>query len=670
MRRLAFPFLTGSTIHALVLVAVLGGCNKSSKDEVGPNSNAPYKSGQSASQSSTEARAGNIRKEDLLSSLRRGASETAKAESTNGDAAPSKSGSSVLVDNLDTNVSASPSIDSPIAKEGVGNAAPRPSTSQPPKNNAVGSTDPLQAFSNESADSKEPKSILNSDARILEPERVLRPVEDAPQEKWIREESLPFNTFELSFVADKPIGFTTRQIGFRSTTDTEVLRTEMTSTVRVNVGGVSNDQNMKLITQELLNGTLLRIDGELTIGDTRNEFSGVVEGNVLKMDSLSNGSRSKKNIPWENDFRGPFAIEQSLMRKTLEDDEVRILRHLDPMIGRLVETSLRSVSVGRSSTMLRGAVELREIAVSQRDGQQTIQSTIWVDDKGEILKSNHPNLKLRAFRVSQEATVEYQRLTALSKIDSFQMAVTLESPETRLAIEGADKRPSITFKIDGRDSDPFETVSRKSLQAIRSINARSAEITYFRTADDAGDAKVMERESVAPPQAAVIEDWIDPESPQWQQFKRTIWGERNIDGLSNHDKAVLIRDSLRQRWQVTPTNRRIGNLGNLITTLQGSVLEQSLVLGNLYRSFNIPTRLALGYKLVPAGDEYALVLTSWAEVFDGEKWYSVDPTETGLDAMPNRFKVLESYFQDTRFFEEIARVSKWGEGNTVEVQAP
>ena len=100
---------------------------------------------------------------------------------------------------------------------------------------------------------------------------------------------------------------------------------------------------------KMLYGTIETPEGEVLRLDTRtltsdNEIR--VYGDAIKgqMNLVMEGTRQRqeKTIPWNKDIRGPYAAEQSMARKPMEEDESRSLKMYIPDLNRVVEVTLKA----------------------------------------------------------------------------------------------------------------------------------------------------------------------------------------------------------------------------------------------------------------------------------------------------------------------------------------
>lgn len=493
------------------------------------------------------------------------------------------------------------------------------------------------------------------------------PREDDPSPPWINKSQLPSDAWEMTYLSERPVGYSHRHVRMNPGIEGDVVQIELTSETRVSLEGEVSMQRLNLTTYEKPNGELLRIEGSLEHGDTRNSFRGTVKENTLKLETRANDRVSETSLPWFDEYRGPFAIEQSLLRRPLEENEVRILRHLDPMLGQLVETRLESQKTERTPTLLNGTVELRRVSVVQREKEKAIESILWTDAKGVTLKTTFPGLNMRAFRVEEKATVDFTRISTLVTAPKVNISEKLLGDAASDLEDRMRVAYSQTFKVNNTDQDPFISVSRKSTQALKSIDARTAEVIVYRSVDPKETIRGIDREQTPPREALAETEWVDASNPNWNSFVESLMQGRDAKEMKAQDQAALLRDALRDEWTTLPFDRQIRKVESFLRSKRSNGVERALLLASVYRTMKIPSRLALGYRLELKKDEALWSPDAWVEYFDGSVWRSIDPAATDLDMSPNRLKISESYFEDTQLLEEMAKVLQWGKNAAIAI---
>lgn len=553
-----------------------------------------------------------------------------------------------------------------------GTIPPEPQTKQPdaPQNLDSADSSPLKNPPTSSGGANIPPvtesgSILKEGV-AKDPVEAIRPVIDEPSENWIDWKKLPLEIWELSFLGQRPVGTSSRIYQKSRGLDGDVIRVEMNSISRVSIAGKTSLQRLQLITQELPNGQILRLDGSLQVGDVNNRFSGIVADDQLRIDMNTGGRPLRTNITWLDDFRGPFAVEQSLLRRPMSQSEIRLVKNFDPMIGRMVEAELEYKGSSRSPTMIQGSIELQEISVTQRDGDQLVKSTLWTDSSGEPMKSYFPGLDIRVFRVTENESIDFTRqsewLVALVPILDIGSNEKSTSPvEKKMA-----QAETVSFRVVHNKEDPFVSLSRKTNQSIKSLDARSAQVTFHRTPEGV-QLEGIEAEEGPREEWTAATKWVDFKSNRWQAFRNSIVTPALRNGLSERAKAIALRDALCAAIKPWKGEQQIRTIETFLPDLSCNATEHALLLAHLLRDQGIPTRLALGYKVEESNENFIGVLDCWLEAYDGKHWFAIDESEVEEAVWAGRIKVQESDFKDSALYDELRSVASWAQGATIEV---
>ncbi len=124
---------------------------------------------------------------------------------------------------------------------------------------------------------------------------------------------------------------------------------------------------------------------------------------------IENGDqKQEKVIPWTPDTFGPYGAELSLSRKPIKPGEVRKVKTFIPDLNKIVEATL--TARGMEPVALGGGANRDLLRIDQEitfdDGKKApeMNSTLWVDEGGQILKSfTDSNGGMMTYRTTKEA---------------------------------------------------------------------------------------------------------------------------------------------------------------------------------------------------------------------------------------------------------------------------
>ncbi|MFM7974555.1 MAG: hypothetical protein ACKO8U_05720, partial [Pirellula sp.] len=150
-------------------------------------------------------------------------------------------------------------------------------------------------------------------------------------------------------------------------------------------------------TTEQVDGELLSITGRIDTEVGKREFRGEVQENTLKIEWTEGKVISTSVVPWESSYRGPFAIQQSLLREPIKPKEVRIVSYLDPFQMAFTESRLEAIA--ESETVDFEGANQKWLEIENRSVTQgkTSNAFLWLDPSGLIRKTYTPGIDRQTF---------------------------------------------------------------------------------------------------------------------------------------------------------------------------------------------------------------------------------------------------------------------------------
>ena len=151
------------------------------------------------------------------------------------------------------------------------------------------------------------------------------------------------------------------------------------------------------VTMKMMYGTIETPEGEVLRLDTRTLASDeemrvhgdAIKGQMKLIMETGAGARQEQTISWGKDVRGPYAAEQSMARKPMEEGETRSLKMYIPDLNRVVDFTFKA---GPTSEVALGDGSKRSlrkvVQTASLDGkpQQVLDAVLWVDSGGQVLK--------------------------------------------------------------------------------------------------------------------------------------------------------------------------------------------------------------------------------------------------------------------------------------------
>ena len=480
---------------------------------------------------------------------------------------------------------------------------------------------------------------------------------DDVNKPWISADQLPREIWEVQYIGNNPIGYMHRKVSVSKSSEFEI---EAESRTTVSLKGEPLVQRLKINTTETDTGALRRIEGSIEIGDNKQTF----EGNVNSIDGkmtlkgVNNGQATPVlTIGWNPDYRGPFAVDQSMLRRPLEPKETRKLKYFDPILGKVVEGKLKAADdFFKTPTMFVGSRDLLEVSNISTVGNDTMQALLWVDEKGEGYKSIMQSADIRSFRTEPIVAQILSSVFDLRAISS--KTIKLSGAVDRLMSNGTNI-VSQTFRITNSNNDPFKLFSDRTNQRKKSQNARTVDITVFRVGLNPNEMGGVELKKDNDDSSQVDTDFIPSKSPIIQEFARALVASQSkLDegNVSLFEKVKVCREELVKRIELKEFDNQIGSVVETTKSKQADCVEHALLFASVCRAMGIPTRIALGMIFNRNKEEPEMKFHAWIEFHDGERWVPSDSSDQQFPTSIDRIKVLESNFTDPNPYLDILKV--------------
>ena len=502
-------------------------------------------------------------------------------------------------------------------------------------------------------------SRVDVDQTMADKRSVIQPssrVDDA-NKPWISADQLPREIWEVQYIGNNPIGYMHRKVSVSKSSEFEI---EAESRTTVSLKGEPLVQRLKINTTETDTGALRRIEGSIEIGDNKQTF----EGNVNSIDGkmtlkgVNNGQATPVlTIGWNPDYRGPFAVDQSMLRRPLEPKETRKLKYFDPILGKVVEGKLKAADdFFKTPTMFVGSRDLLEVSNISTVGNETTQALLWVDEKGEGYKSIMQSADIRSFRTEPIVAQILSSVFDLRAISS--KTIKLSGAVDRL-MSNRTNIVSQTFRIKNSNNDPFKLFSDRTNQRKKSQNARTVDITVFRVGLNPNEMGGVELKKDNDDSSQVDTDFIPSKSPIIQEFARALVASQSkLDegNVSLFEKVKICREELVKRIELKEFDNQIGSVVETTKSKQADCVEHALLFASVCRAMGIPTRIALGMIFNRNKEEPEMKFHAWIEFHDGERWVPSDSSDQQFPTSIDRIKVLESNFTDPNPYLDILKV--------------
>lgn len=485
---------------------------------------------------------------------------------------------------------------------------------------------------------------------------------DNPSTKWIKTVKLPRDLWEVQYLGNAPVGFSHKTVAVQSVDSTK-YRHELDSRIRVLVKNVPQEQRIRITTVELGNGELERIEGELTVGPVKRTFEGKVRREVLSFTGEENGQRIDLQLEWKKEYRGPFAVEQSMLRKPLEPGELRRLTYLDPLQlfdpdpsrRKLIDGELDALDYIYTPTMNAGSQELLEVRCTGSIGGAISKSLLWVDKKGEGQKSLIQKNDILSFRSEPIAGQIFEACSNLRALPAVSIPL---SGDIQTYAGNSSNQDSVTFRIKHKkNADPFQIIKDHIGQEVKSKDPSTVDVTVYRKSRELDEILAL-NSAASNPNYLANSEFVPKDKATIQKLgKALIAADKSLSSdSSNREKAIACQRVIQKKVKLKDYDILIRPAPFVAKSGIGNCAEHATLLTSVCRSLDIPARIAMGVKFNGSKESPAMNFHTWVEILDGQKWIPIDSSQEELAASMDRVKIRDTDFNAANPYLEILEV--------------
>lgn len=477
--------------------------------------------------------------------------------------------------------------------------------------------------------------------------------------KWIAAEDLPRETWEVQYLGNSAVGFFHRTINVSKTLGSSYFRHEAESRIRVSLKGKSLEQRIRVMTIERDNGELVTVEGSLEMGLNKQSFKGNVSQDLLRLTGDDNGQPYSVNIEWRKDYRGPFAVDQSMLRRPLQPRETRKLKYFDPILRKIIDGRLEASDYIMTPTLFGGSKELLEVRNIGIYGENGSQSLLWVNNKGEGVKSYVQANDILSFRTEP---IVAQIIASIADLKAIEFVSIPLSGSVDQLTSSPSELSSIAFRISHRSEEPYRMFADRTGQRVRALDPKTVEVTVFKNGGELDPLLDNDFASKLDVGTLASSEFVPKDTPQVKKLAAALiasdetFSPNNASNASNTDKANTCRRELQKRISLKDFDKRLGTITNSLRSRQANCIEHALLLASTCRALDIPTRIALGVKFNRSTEAPAMTFHAWIEIRDGARWVPMDSTDDAFPTPLDRIKIRESNFNEANPYLDILNV--------------
>lgn len=449
-----------------------------------------------------------------------------------------------------------------------------------------------------------------------------------------RDLALPWETWHTYFVGGKKVGYVHVKSERDDTGDQPQVLTTLEEQMALRRGTSVLLQAIRQTSVEGFDGSVRSFEAELRVGPTRTRFVGQTSPGSLKVETIRGTERGADTLEWSESIRGVAGIQQSLLEKPIRVNEQRRLRVLAPIKNRVRDVELACRNIASISTLDGEVHDAYEVDVRMTvGGGEPLESTIWVDDDGRLLKSYTPSIDLVSIRSSREDANHVSEDASKRRL------------MTAIDIQGRLTEPAKAFRAGyvirpkkGVDPQSF-TFKPQVGQWFRQIEGGVIQLLVSRDPKESGRTDFVGLAVEPEPADSASNAIIDANAGSVQR----------LAGLSRATEARSISlDLTRTVKQLIADSDSTGGFATASQVASdgaGDCTERAVLLAAMLRARRIPARVVAGLAYAEPNDAPVMAYHMWTLAWIDDRWVPFDPS-TGSLAAADRIALVSSSLAD------------------------
>lgn len=431
------------------------------------------------------------------------------------------------------------------------------------------------------------------------------PEAEAEKNKLIEE------TWDAYSIQGAGVGYAHTTIASVTEARQELIRTRSQIHTSMKRSGQTVAQDMTLTSWDTPDGRLVRFESRMSAGPGEIVSVGAVSEGTLGIDTTTLGRTQSQRIPWQAEWGGLFAPEQSLRRAPLKPGENRTIHSLLPVMNLAADTRLEALDY-ETIDLPAGRQKLLKVSNVVKMGPQKIESIVWIDEKGDTLKSLVPSIGQEAVRTTkadalkQPAGEQYDLLLAST--------VRLKQP-----LADAHHTKRVVYRAHLKSGQIAGLFSECLAQRVRRIDDQTAELTVVSVRPDV-PAKLEQPPEPPTDADGSANNFVQSDDPVIVQMATRV--------AAGETDAWKIACALEKFVDETVTNKNFSSAfataAEVARSLEGDCTEHAVLMAALCRARKIPSRVAFGLVYYPPEQGFAYHM--WNEVWVNDRWVPMDAT--------------------------------------------
>lgn len=460
----------------------------------------------------------------------------------------------------------------------------------------------------------------------------------------------PWETWQALYKGGKHVGFSHVRVEPADETPDSNIRITMVDQIALRRGAAVIQQRFEQTTIETRQGELVSFDAELRVGPALTRYSGKLVNRSLMLEMTRSATVTPGAIPWQSHYWGPIGLQQAMLAKPIALGEQRQLSLLMPIRFEVASAQLNCqhrASIAMPDGDVRDALEV-DIQMTPPGDSAPLQSVIWIDEQGNVIKTFSPATDLVAFTTTREAATDQvvptdRLLTATAvrvegQIDEPARAnQTLFEITPRGKIPAADQPPA----IPPQPGQWVRKLDSGTYQLFVSDRKPASQASFFET------AKPTPSESdLSPGKLVNSNDTLVAQLSQTAAIRLSNQRDLAVD-LAVGVHALIVAKETVEGW--IPAS-------DVAAEQAGDCKGRAVLLAAMLRARKIPARVAVGLVYVPSQPQPRMVFHAWTLAYIEGEWVQLDPNRPNGLAAADRILLGSSDLADGEEFELLASV--------------
>jgi hypothetical protein len=421
-------------------------------------------------------------------------------------------------------------------------------------------------------------------------------------------------TWDVHLLKDARIGYGHTLVRHETEAGQKIVTSDNESHLAMKRGDQTTKLDIHTKTIETPEGQLIRFENEMCMGPSPRRTIGRVRGNRLDLETTSTGAAPMlDSIPWLPDYRGPLAVDQTLLSKPMHPGEHRTLKVLLIEFNQVAEVEMVAKTF-EPTALLNGTYDLLRIETIMRlaNGQK-IEATVWTNRTGATLKSYSQAMGLETYRASKAEALDKADVAELDLFPNTMVKVAKPLPN-------AHQTKQIRYRVHLEGSDPAGVFLTGPSQVVKSIDQNTAEITVYAIRPDQADGN---RNALAD---LPTDDDLRPNSFIQSDDPAIMTAAEKIAGRLTDPWQVAVALERYVNREVTKKNfsQAFATAAEVAKSREGDCTEHAVFLAALCRAGGIPARVTVGLVYMEGINAFGYHM--WTEAYVGKRWIPLDGT--------------------------------------------